>query len=575
MVINTETHSSKNPFISEIVRRLKEHADIEAEVVKLLIDVPPNPGMGDYTLPCFALKEIFQKNPTLIAKELASIPLAGGQITRVEAHGPYLNFSVDKNILTRWVLTTVFNEKDSYGRRTLGSGKTVIIDYSSPNIAKHLGVHHLRSAVIGSALYRLHKALGYRVIGINHLGDWGTQFGQLITAFRHWGSEDVLQHDPIGVLNSLYVKFHEEAEKDPSLEKEARAAFKKLEEGDPETRRLWKHFRELSLKEFNKVYDALGIKFDCYTGESFYNEMLEGTVESLKTAGLATISEEALIVDLEKYDMPPCLLKKRDEASLYATRDICAAEYRHKTYGFTRMLYVVGSEQKLHFRQVFKVLELMGDDWVKNCAHVDFGLIKFKHGRMSTRKGQIILLEEVLNEAVTRAHEIIEGKNPGLGNKDRVATQVGVGAVIFTDLSTRRTKDVIFDWDAVLNFEGETGPYVQYTHARLCSVMRKYGRPVTTAVDYGLLKEEDEYLLIRKLEQFPKAIEGAARSCEPVIMCNYLLELCGIFNRYYNHHRIISQDEALTRARILLSDSVRQVLRNGLTLLGIQTPEEM
>ncbi|MFQ5956357.1 MAG: arginine--tRNA ligase, partial [Candidatus Brocadiales bacterium] len=523
----------------------------------------------------FTFKEKFKKAPALIAKDLASAPLTGEQITKVEAHGPYLNFFVNRKELAQWVFEDVAGQKDRYGHLDLGSGKTVVIDYSSPNIAKHLGVHHLRSAVIGNTLYRLHKALGYRVIGINHLGDWGTQFGQLITAFRHWGSEDALRHDPIGALNDLYVKFHEEAERDPSLEEEARTAFKRLEEGEPETRKLWEHFKDLSLKEFNKIYDALGIKFDYYTGESFYIEMLEDTVDSLKAAGLAMKSEEALIVDLDKYNMPPCLLKKRDEASLYATRDICAAEYRQKEYGFAKMLYVVGSEQKLHFRQFFKVLELMGCNWVKDCTHVDFGLIKFKHGRMSTRKGKIILLEEVLNEAVTRAQEIIEEKNPGLRNKDLVARQVGIGAVIFTDLSTRRTKDVVFDWDVVLNFEGETGPYVQYTHARLCSVMRKYGKPVGTKVDYGLLKEKDEYLLVRKLEQFSKVIEGAARSCEPVIVCNYLLDLCGVFNRYYNHHRIISDNEGLTRARILLSDSVRQVLKNGLTLLGIQTPEEM
>lgn len=575
MPTRIHTHSRKNPFIAEIARRLKEHASLEPDAVKPLLDLPPDPELGDYTLPCFTFKERFKKAPALIAKDLASAPLAGGPITKVEAHGPYLNFFVNRDKLARWVLEEVHARKNHYGHLNIGDGKTVVIDYSSPNIAKHLGVHHLRSAVIGNALYRLYRALGYRVIGINHLGDWGTQFGQLITAFRHWGSEEALRHDPIGTLNDLYVKFHSEAEKDPSLEEEARTAFKRLEEGEPEAIRLWEHFKELSLKEFNKIYDALGIKFDYYTGESFYTEMLEDTINRLRASGLATISEDALIVNLDKYNMPPCLLRKRDEASLYATRDICAAEYRHREFGFDKMLYVVGSEQKLHFRQFFKVLELMGYDWVKNCTHVDFGLIKFKHGRMSTRKGQIILLEEVLNEAVTRARDIIEEKNPGLKDKDSVARQVGIGAVIFADLSTRRSKDVIFDWDVVLNFEGETGPYVQYTHARLCSVMRKYGRPVSTEVDHGLLREKDEYLLVRKLEQFPKAIEGAARTCEPVIICNYLLELSSIFNRYYNHHRIISKNEALTRARILLSDSVRQVLRNGLTLLGIQTPEEM
>lgn len=568
-------HPHENPFITEIARRLKEHAGLEVFDVIPLLTVPPRPEMGDYSLPCFTFKENFQKNPALIAKDLAAAPLAGGQITGVEAHGPYLNFFVDREGLAKWVLDDVFARKHLYGHLDTGSGKTVVIDYSSPNIAKHLGVHHLRSAVIGSALYKLHGALGYRVIGINHLGDWGTQFGQLITAFTHWGNEEALQDDPIGALNGLYVKFHDEAKKDPSLEEEARAAFKKLEQGDPGTKKLWEHFRELSLKEFDKIYEALGIRFDHYTGESFYNDMLETTVERLKWAGLATVSEKALIVDLDEYNMPPCLLKKSDEASLYATRDICAAEYRHRQYGFARMLYVVGSEQKLHFRQVFKVLELMGDKWVKDCAHVDFGLIKFKHGRMSTRKGKIILLEEVINEAVTRAREIIDEKNPGLEDKEDVARQVGIGAIIFADLSTRRSKDVVFDWDVALNFDGETGPYVQYTHARLCSVMRKYDRPVDPDADCGLLKEADEYLLVRKLEQFPAAVEGAARSCEPVIMCNYLLGLCGVFNRYYNHHRILGQEESLTGARIFLSDSVRQTLWNGLQLLGIQAPKEM
>lgn len=575
MTANTHSHPPENPFISEIARHLSKHAGLDEGAVRPLLEIPPRPEMGDYTLPCFTFKEQFKKPPVEIAKDLEGAAPAGGLITDIKAHGPYLNFSVDTGRLARWVLEGVYTGKDSYGHQSQGAGRTVVIDYSSPNIAKHLGVHHLRSAVIGNALYLMHEALGYRVIGINHLGDWGTQFGQLITAFRHWGSEQALQEDPIGALNGLYVRFHAEAEKDPSLEDQARAAFKALEQGDPDTRRLWEHFREVSLTEFNKVYGALGIKFDHYTGESFYNEMLDETVDGLKAAGLATISEEALVVDLEEYNMPPCLLKKRDEASLYATRDICAAEYRHKEYGFSRMLYVVGSEQKLHFRQLFKVLELMGKGWVKDCVHVDFGLIRFKHGRMSTREGKIILLEKVLSEAVTRATAIIEEKNPALKDKDRVARQVGIGAVIFADLSTRRTKDVLFDWDVVLNFEGETGPYIQYTHARLCSVMRKYGKPVGTDVDCGLLKEKDEYLLIRKLEQFPKVIEGAARSCEPVILCNYLLELCGTFNRYYNHHRILGQEEALTGARILLSDSVRQVLRNGLELIGVQTPEEM
>jgi arginyl-tRNA synthetase len=567
--------AKENPFLKEIAHHLKTHTGQDEGEISPLIDQPPNPEMGDYTFPCFLLKSRLHKPPNLIAQELAHASLKSELITRVKAEGGYLNFFVKHSELARWILERIHKEGNNYGHSTIGRGKTVVIDYSSPNIAKHLAVHHLRSAVIGNALYRLYKALGYHCVGINHLGDWGTQFGQLIVAYKKWGSEEELKKDPVDALHGLYVRFHQEAKDDPTLEDQARQAFKELEAGSPEARYLWEHFKEVSLKEFNKVYRALGIKFDYYTGESFYNEMLNDTVERLKKAGLATLSEEALVVDLEKYGMPPCLLRKKDEASLYATRDICAAEYRAREFKFSRMLYVVGSEQRLHFRQFFKVLELMDYPWVKDCAHVDFGLIKFKEGKMSTRAGRVILLEEVLKEAVERVKEIIQEKNPDLPNKDEIARQVGIGAVIFADLSSRRTRDVLFDWKEVLNFDGETGPYLQYTHARLCSVMRKYGRPVETGVDFDLLKEKDEYLLVRKLEAFPRSIFSAAETCEPVVLCNYLIELASIFNRYYNHHRIISKNEGLTRARILLADCARQVLRNGLYLLGMETPEEM
>ncbi|MFN3466241.1 MAG: arginine--tRNA ligase, partial [Candidatus Brocadiales bacterium] len=417
-----------NPFLKEIAHHLKSLAGLEEKEIYPLIDQPPNPDMGDYTVPCFPLKERLRKPPNLIAQGLAQaimgaireLPLL---ITKVKADGAYLNFFVKHSELIRWILERVHKEGNNYGHAGIGKGKTVVIDYSSPNIAKHLAVHHLRSAVIGNALYRLYKALGYHCVGINHLGDWGTQFGQLIVAYRKWGNEEALKEDPVDALHGLYVKFHQEAKNDPSLEDQARLAFKELEEGDREARRLWEHFKEVSLKEFNKVYHALGIRFDYYTGESFYNKMLNDTVERLKKAGLATLSEEALVVNLDKYNMPPCLLKKKDEASLYATRDICAAEYRAREFGFSRMLYVVGSEQKLHFRQFFKVLELMGYPWVKDCVHVDFGLIKFKEGKMSTRAGRVILLEEVLKEAVDRAKEIIQEKNPDLPRAEEVARQ--------------------------------------------------------------------------------------------------------------------------------------------------------
>jgi arginyl-tRNA synthetase len=573
--------TKENPFLKEIAHHFKAQTGLEEKELYPLIDQPQNLEMGDYTLPCFPLKERLNKSPNLIAQELAQALVgAPGRsplqlTTRVKAEGGYLNFFVKHSELIQWILDRVHKEGNHYGHSTIGKGKTVVIDYSSPNIAKHLAVHHLRSAVIGNALYRLYKALGYHCVGINHLGDWGTQFGQLIVAYRKWGDEEALKQDPVDTLHGLYVRFHQETKNDPTLEDQARQAFKELEEGDAEARRLWEHFKEVSLKEFNKVYRALGIKFDYYTGESFYNEMLNDTVERLKKDGLATMSEEALVVNLEEYKMPPCLLKKKDEASLYATRDITAAEYRAREFGFSRMLYVVGSEQKLHFRQFFKVLELMGYPWVKDCVHVDFGLIKFKEGKMSTRAGRVILLEEVLKESVERAKEIIQEKNPDLPNKEEIARQVGIGAVIFADLSSRRNRDVLFDWKEVLNFDGETGPYLQYAHARLCSVMRKYGKAIEDNVDFSLLREKDEYLLARKLELFPRSIHSAAQTCEPVVLCNYLIELASTFNRYYNHHRIISKNEDLTRARILLADCTRQVLRNGLHLLGMETPEEM
>ncbi len=565
----------ENLFLREIVHHVKTHTGLEEGDILPLIDQPPNPDMGDYTLPCFSLKEKLGKPPNQIAQELEQALLASRVIKKVKAEGAYLNFFVHHTELMHWILQKVHKEGNHYGHSNVGKGKTVVIDYSSPNIAKHLAVHHLRSAVIGNALYRFYKALGYQCVGINHLGDWGTQFGQLIVAYKKWGNEDMLRENPVDALHGLYVRFHEEVKKDPSLEEQARQAFRELEKGAPEAKRLWEHFREVSLKEFDKVYRALKIKFDYYTGESFYNEMIDDTIERLKKTHLATISEDALVVNLDEYNMPPCLLKKKDEATLYATRDIAAAEYRAREFGFSKMLYVVGSEQKLHFRQFFKVLELMGYPWVKDCVHVDFGLIKFKEGKMSTRAGRVILLEEVLKEAVERAKEIIHEKNPNLPHKDEIARQVGIGAVIFTDLSSRRTRDVLFDWKEVLNFDGETGPYLQYTHARLCSVMRKYGKVVESEVDFGLLREKDEYLLARKLESFPKSIQTAAETHEPVVLCNYLIELASIFNRYYNHHRIVSKNEELTRARILLADCTRQVLRNGLHLLGMETPEEM
>ncbi|MDD2654802.1 MAG: arginine--tRNA ligase [Candidatus Omnitrophica bacterium] len=578
-------------FVKTIVSLLKEKTNLPEDELEKLIEIPPDLKMGDYAFPCYSLAKTLKNSPNNIATELSKTLLTIinenppespfskrglREITEIKAIGPYVNFFVNKTIFTEMVLKKINEEQNCYGSGNTGSGKTVVIDYSSPNIAKHLAVHHLRSALIGSAIYNIYKTLGYRCIGINHLGDWGTQFGQLIVAYKKWGSEDTHTSYTVTDLNNLYVKFHQETEKNPALEDEAREWFKKLEAGNSEAKELWQHFKDISLKEFQKIYDMLGIHFDAFVGESFYNTMVEDTVTRIKEKGLTRISEQALIVDLEPYSMPPCLLRKKDDATLYATRDIAAAEHRKRTYNFAKMVYVVGSEQKLHFKQVFKVLELMGYDWANHCVHVDFGLMKFKDGKMSTRKGKVVLLEDLLIEAVERIKEIIEAKNPSLQNKETVAQDVGIGAIIFADLSAKRNKDVVFDWDEALNFEGETGPYVQYTHARLCSILRKYGRPVTTAnIHFELLKEDETIILIKNLWRFPSVILKAAEFYEPSLISNYLIDVCGNLNRFYNAHRVLSDDEELTRARILLVDVTRQVIKNGLNILGMQAPERM
>ncbi len=569
-----------NPFIKDIIAGLKQQSDFmgfsDDELVRL-IEIPPDPKMGDFAVPCFTLAKMLGKSPADISKTASQAFPCTSLIPETQANGPYLNFIANESKLIEYVLSDIYEQGEAYGDSNIGHGKTVLLDYSSPNIAKHLAVHHLRSAVIGNSIKRLYGALGYKCVGINHLGDWGTQFGQLIVAFKRWGSEDALKENPIKYLNELYVKYHQEAENNPSLEDEAREWFKRLENGNEEAKTLWQRFKDLSLQEFQRIYSLLDISFDFYTGESFYNELLSDTIKRIKdpSRGLGVMSEDALIVNLDKYNMPPCLLLKKDDTSLYATRDICAAEYRKRQFNFDKAIYVVGSEQRLHFKQFFKVLELMGYSWAKDCVHIDFGLMKFKDGKMSTRKGRVVLLEDLLKEAVERTRKIVEEKNPAIRGKEEIAHAVGIGAIIFADLSSRRVKDVKFDWDEILNFEGETGPYVQYSHARLCSIIRKYGQSITNKINYALLKEDDELQLVKNLELFPIIIQRAAETYEPSLLSNLLLTICSTFNRYYNHHRILGNDEELTNARVLLCDSIRQVLRKGLYLLGIKAPVEM
>lgn len=564
-----------NRFVEEIKEILKSEVDLSEEEIERIIEIPPEERLGDYAFPCFILAKRLKKSPEKIASLLLEKLKPRDLIEKIYSIGPYVNFRVNKKKIAEFVLTDIFEKNKSYGKDVSGEGKTIVIDFSSPNIAKPFGVGHLRSTVIGNSLCKIFEHLGYKCIGVNHLGDWGTQFGKLIVAYKKWGDEKKLSSDPIMTLFDLYVKFHQEAEKKPELEDDARSWFKKLEKGDEEAKKIWQRFKDYSLGEFEKVYLMLEISFDSYAGESFYNKYIDQTIEEVQKKGLAEKSQDALVVNLKKFNLPVCLLRKKDEATLYATRDITAAIYRYKTYRFHKLLYVVGSAQKLHFQQVFKVLELMGYPWAKDLVHVDFGWIKFEKKILSTRKGDVIFLEDVLKKSIELALDIIQKKNPDLEKKEKVAFDVGIGAVVFADLSTKRQKDINFDWEEVLDFEGQTGPYIQYTHARLCSLIRKYGKPVKKDVDFSVFSLEEEYSIIKKLDDFPRKIKITAEVYEPSILCSYLLDLCSVFNRFYQKERIITDDKNSTDSRIFMVKGVKTTLELGLSLLGIRAPERM
>ena len=563
-------------FKIAIAKCLKEKIeDLTLEEIAGLIEVPPNKEMGDYAFPCFKLAKVFRKAPNMIAADLAESIEAKDEISKVMPLGGYVNFFVNKSQLANSVIKEVLTKKENYGHSDLGQDKSVVIDFSSPNIAKPFHIGHIRTTVIGNALYKIYNSQGYNVVRVNHLGDYGTQFGKLIVAFKLWGNKEAVEANPIPELLKLYIQFHDEAEKKPEMEDEARAWFTKLENGDKEAKALWQWFRDESLKEFARVYDLLDIEFDSYAGESFYSDKMDSVIAQIKEKGLLKESQGTNVVDLEEYNMPPALITKNDGSTLYMTRDLAAAIYRKNTYDFEKCIYVVGSQQSLHFQQLFKVLELMGFEWSKDLIHVPFGMVALEEGTMSTRKGRVVFLEDVLKQAIEKTKETVLAKNPNAKNVDEIAKQVGVGAVVFQELSNSRIKDYTFSWERTLSFEGETGPYVQYTHARCCAVLRKANEEVTTDINYELLSDGDAAEVLKVIGSFNKSIVSAMRRNEPHLVTRFVLDLAQAFNKFYHDNPIIVDDVEVRKARLALVAATRQTLENGLRILGMHAPERM
>ncbi|MGM7636577.1 arginine--tRNA ligase [Bacillus sp. Hm123] len=555
-------------FAEEIAVKLDNVVALEE--IMAMIEKPKYAEQGDVAFPCFSLAKLMKKSPQLIAADLAS-QIEHPLFDTVIANGAYVNGFLKKQIVSEYVLTDILQQGANYGHSTYGQGKVITMDFSSPNIAKPFSMGHLRSTVIGNAIANIAEKSGYQTVRINHLGDWGTQFGKLITAYKRWGSEEQVKQQPIQELLRLYVTFHDEAEYEPSLEVEARMWFKKLEDGDEEAKRLWKWFKDESLIEFSKIYDLMDIRFDSLNGEAFYNESMDETVQLLQDKGLLQESDGAEVVDLQQDDLPPCLIKKSDGATLYATRDLTAAIYRQHHYQFDQALYVVGHEQSLHFKQVFLTLEKMGYEWAKGMVHIPFGFILKDGKKMSTRKGKVVLLERVIEEAIELAKQSIEEKNPQLARKEEVAKAVGVGAIIFHDLKQERQGNIEFSLEDMLKFEGTTGPYVQYTHARACSIMRKSECEINSPAG---LNDDYSWAVIKLLMEFPAVIERSLQQYEPSQIAKYVIDLSQEFNKYYSHVKILV-DDAEKESRLALVKAVTIVLAEGLRLLGIKAPVEM
>lgn len=566
-------------FKTEIAKAISKVINIDEKQLKTYIEIPPNSELGDYAFPCFKLAKDLHKAPPAIAEDIKeNIQLDESIIEKIEIVGGYLNIYINKESLVQSVLKEIYNKKEKYGSSNIGKGKNVIIDYSAPNIAKPFHIGHLRSTVIGGALYKIYNFLGYHSVGINYLGDWGLQFGKVMAGYDMWREEYDFTQNEIQSILKIYIRFNQEEKDNPELTEKAREYFKRLEEGNPKEVETWEWIRKISLENYQKTYDLLNSKFDSYHGEAYYNDKMEPVVKELEEKGLLKESEGARVVDLEEYDMPPCIIITSAGTTIYATRDLASLKDRINKYDFDKAIYVVGNEQRLHFKQVFKVLELMGyEEYSKKCEHVPFGLVVDKDGeKIGSRKGNSIFLEDILNEAIQKVEKIIDEKNPELEDKLEVARKVGVGAIIFNDLSNSRIKDEIFDWDMLLNFQGETGPYIQYIYVRTNSVLEKAGYiPEIEKIDFRKLLEKEAIDTIKLLYRFNELIESAAEKNEPSLISRYLIDVAQSFSGFYHEHKIITEDKLLQEARLALTYAVGNVLKTGVTLLGMEMPNKM
>ena len=564
-------------FKEHITDKLTELTKLDRETVAKAVEIPPDEKLGDLAFPCFPLAKIMRKAPAAIAQELASQLSSDEYVDRIDAVGGYLNFFYNRSLFISDTIKRASEEAANWGKSDEGNGKTVLVEYSSPNIAKPFHIGHLFSTAVGNSLARIYKFLGYNVQSLNHLGDWGTQFGKLICAYKRWGKPELIEKDPINELLKIYVKFHEEAEKDPSLEDEARGYFKKLEDGDEETTALWSYFREQSLVEFKRVYDMLGVSFDSYNGEAFYSDKMDEVVEILRDKGLLAESEGAQVVDLSDMNMPPCIILKSDGATIYATRDIAAALYRHRTYHFDKNIYVVGLPQSLHFKQIFETMKRAGWEWSKDCVHVGFGLVKLPGKNMSTRHGDVVFLEDVLNESIEKTRTIIENNGSKVDDIDDVSKKIGIGAVLYTFLKNSREKDIVFSWDTMLDFDGESAPYCMYGYARGKSILRRAEGIDYSNADISKAVSDDAYTLVKLINDFSDAVKDAAEKNEPFYVNRYVTSLVKAFNKFYNTNPIMRDDvdEETKKARLAIVDVTCGVIKSALYLLGIDVVESM